>query len=155
MRDDGPWMTLALSIARRATPDPNPRVGAIVVRGRQLVALGWHERAGGAHAEAGALRAAAEGARGSTLYVTLEPCNHYGRTPPCVDAIVAARVDRVVIGCRDPNPHVTGGGVARLRSHGIEVRVGVLAREARRLIEEWTRHVGGGREGRVRHSLER
>jgi diaminohydroxyphosphoribosylaminopyrimidine deaminase/5-amino-6-(5-phosphoribosylamino)uracil reductase len=128
MRDDGRWMALALSVARRATPDPNPRVGAIVVQGDCFVALAWHERAGGAHAEVSALAAAAEKARGSTLYVTLEPCNHYGRTPPCVDTILAARVDRVVIGCCDPNPHVTGGG------------------EARWLIEEWSRHLGGQRD---------
>jgi diaminohydroxyphosphoribosylaminopyrimidine deaminase / 5-amino-6-(5-phosphoribosylamino)uracil reductase len=132
-------MALALSIAQRALPDPNPRVGAVVVQRDRLVGSGRHERAGAAHAEVIALEAAHDRAPGSTLYVTLEPCNHFGRTPPCVDAILAARVGRVVVGCCDPNPHVTGGGVARLRLHGVDVRVGVLALEARRLIEAWTR----------------
>jgi diaminohydroxyphosphoribosylaminopyrimidine deaminase / 5-amino-6-(5-phosphoribosylamino)uracil reductase len=136
-------MALALSVARRATPAPNPRVGAVVVADDRFVALGWHQQAGGAHAEVVALAAAAEKARGSTLYVTLEPCNHYGKTPPCVAAILTARIGRVVIGCCDPNPHVTGGGGARLRLHGVEVRVGVLANDARQLIEEWATTAGG------------
>jgi diaminohydroxyphosphoribosylaminopyrimidine deaminase / 5-amino-6-(5-phosphoribosylamino)uracil reductase len=141
--DDARWMALALSVARRASPDPNPRVGAIVVQRDRFVALGWHERAGDAHAEVAALAAAGEGARGSTLYVTLEPCNPQGKTPPCVEAILAAGVNRVVIGCCDPNPHVTGGGVARLRRHGVDVCVGVRAEDARRLIEAWARRVAG------------
>jgi diaminohydroxyphosphoribosylaminopyrimidine deaminase/5-amino-6-(5-phosphoribosylamino)uracil reductase len=130
-------MALALSVARRATPAPNPRVGAVVVADGRFVALGWHERAGGPHAEVVALAAAEGKAHGSTLYVTLEPCNHYGRTPPCVAAILAGGVKRVVIGMRDPNPHVTGGGAARLRDGGIEVSIGVLAGEARQLVETW------------------
>jgi diaminohydroxyphosphoribosylaminopyrimidine deaminase/5-amino-6-(5-phosphoribosylamino)uracil reductase len=134
-------MALALAVARRATPAPNPRVGAVVVADGRLAALGCHERAGGPHAEVIALAAAEGKAHGSTLYVTLEPCNHYGRTPPCADAILAAGVRRVVIGRRDPNPHVTGGGVARLRDGGIEVCVGVLAREARQLVEDWATNV--------------
>jgi diaminohydroxyphosphoribosylaminopyrimidine deaminase / 5-amino-6-(5-phosphoribosylamino)uracil reductase len=137
MRHDTRWMALALAVARRAAPAPNPRVGAIVVKNDRFVSLGWHERAGGAHAEVEALAAAQTEARGSVLYVTLEPCNHHGRTPPCVDAILAAQVQRVVIGCRDPNPRVIGGGVARLRLHGVDVSMGVLAGEARELIEEW------------------
>ncbi len=135
--DDERWMALALAVARRATPAPNPRVGAVVVADGRFVALGWHERAGGPHAEVIALAAAEGKAQASTLYVTLEPCNHYGRTPPCAAAILVAGVKRVVIGTRDPNPHVTGGGAARLRDAGIEVRIGVLAGEARQLVEGW------------------
>lgn len=101
--------------------------------------MGWHERAGRPHAEIVALKAAGEKARGATLYVTLEPCNHHGRTPPCVDAILAAGLCRVVVGCRDPNPNVTGGGIERLRLHGLEVHVGTLATEARALIQKWMR----------------
>jgi diaminohydroxyphosphoribosylaminopyrimidine deaminase/5-amino-6-(5-phosphoribosylamino)uracil reductase len=144
--DDGRWMALALSVARRATPTPNPRVGAVVVADGRLVAVGWHERVGGPHAEVIALAAVEGSARGGTLYVTLEPCNHYGRTPPCTDAILAAGVKRVVIGTRDPNPHVTGGGAARLRCGGIEVCVGVLVDEARELVEEWAARLTGRRE---------
>jgi diaminohydroxyphosphoribosylaminopyrimidine deaminase/5-amino-6-(5-phosphoribosylamino)uracil reductase len=136
-------MALALWVARHAAPAPNPRVGAVVVVGGRFVALGWHERAGGPHAEVIALEAAGVGARGSTLYVTLEPCNHHGRTPPCVDTILEAGVDRVVIGTRDPNPHVTGHGAARLRDAGIDVCVGVLSREARQLVEAWAARLMG------------
>jgi diaminohydroxyphosphoribosylaminopyrimidine deaminase/5-amino-6-(5-phosphoribosylamino)uracil reductase len=135
--DDRRWMAVALSVARRATPAPNPRVGAVVVADGRFVALGWHERVGGPHAEISALAAAGGDARGGTLYVTLEPCNHYGRTPPCTDAILAAGVKRVVIGTRDPNPHVTGSGAARLKDCGIDVCIGILAHEARQLVEEW------------------
>jgi diaminohydroxyphosphoribosylaminopyrimidine deaminase/5-amino-6-(5-phosphoribosylamino)uracil reductase len=145
---DERWMALALSVARRSTPVPNPRVGAVVVVDGRFVGLGWHERAGGPHAEVIALEAAGEAARGSTLYVTLEPCNHYGRTPPCVDTILDAGVDRVVIGTHDPNPRVTGGGAARLRDAGIEVCVGVLSREARQLVEAWARRPMGLHESR-------
>lgn len=146
LRDDTRWMALALAVARRAEPAPNPRVGAVVVKNDQFVSIGWHERAGGAHAEVKALEAAQTDPRGSTLYVTLEPCNHYGKTPPCVEAILAARVERVVIGCRDPNPHVTGAGAERLRLRGVAVSVGILAAEARELIEEWEAlYLAGGR----------
>ncbi|MGA7120789.1 MAG: bifunctional diaminohydroxyphosphoribosylaminopyrimidine deaminase/5-amino-6-(5-phosphoribosylamino)uracil reductase RibD [Polyangiaceae bacterium] len=137
MDDDRRWMALALTVARRAAPAPNPRVGAVVIQKGRFVSVGWHERAGEAHAEVRALAAAQAEARGSTLYVTLEPCNHHGRTPPCVDAILAAQVRRVVIGCPDPNPQVPGGGIGRLRLHLVEVSVGVRVREARKLIEEW------------------
>jgi len=147
--DDGRWMALALSVAQGATPNPNPRVGAILVRGDRLVAYGRHERAGGPHAEVIALDVARDKARGATLYVTLEPCNHFGKTAPCVDAILAAGVARVVVGCCDPNPHVTGGGVARLRLQGVDVCVGVLAVEARHLIENWARTVRGARDERT------
>src|SRR6185369_570662 len=131
---DSTMMRLALDEARRAMPSPNPPVGAVVVSkdGRQ-VGQAYHARAGDEHAEAVALAQAGEAARGGTLYVTLEPCNHQGRTPPCVDAILTAGIKRVVVGCLDPNPGVTGGGAERLRDAGIQVDVGVGAADARTL----------------------
>jgi diaminohydroxyphosphoribosylaminopyrimidine deaminase/5-amino-6-(5-phosphoribosylamino)uracil reductase len=114
---------------------PNPLVGAVVVRGGEVVGEGWHERHGGPHAEVNALRAAGDRAREATLYVSLEPCTHHGTTPPCVDAILGAGVGRVVVGVRDPNPNVSGGGVERLRDAGVDVEVvvGEPARRARDL----------------------
>src|ERR1019366_5259377 len=108
------------------------------------VGSGHHERAGEEHAELGALREAGARAKGATLYVTLEPCNHQGRTPPCTEAVVAAKLARVVISCRDPNPHVTGGGVERLRAAGLQVDVGCREAEGRRLIAPWTKFVTTG-----------
>jgi diaminohydroxyphosphoribosylaminopyrimidine deaminase/5-amino-6-(5-phosphoribosylamino)uracil reductase len=107
----------------RGTTYPNPLVGAVLVRDGEIVGEGWHERRGGLHAEANALRVAGESARGATLYVTLEPCTHHGATPPCVDAILEAGVERVVVGVRDPNPKVSGDGVERLRAAGVDVEV--------------------------------
>jgi len=129
------WMLQALDLAEqgRGLTSPNPMVGAIVVGGGGAVAgAGFHERAGGDHAEVRALAAAGEAARGATLYCTLEPCSHRGRTPPCVDRIVEAGVARVVVALRDPNPRVDGRGVAHLRRAGIRVDVGVCSREAAR-----------------------
>ena len=115
---------LALAERGRGLTSPNPMVGAVVVRDGEVVGEGFHAEAGGPHAEIVALAAAGEGARGATLYVTLEPCNHHGRTPPCTRAIRNAGVTRVVAGAMDPNPHVTGGGAEALRARGIEVAVG-------------------------------
>jgi diaminohydroxyphosphoribosylaminopyrimidine deaminase/5-amino-6-(5-phosphoribosylamino)uracil reductase len=132
----GPWsetdraaMARALELAEQGlfTTDPNPRVGCVLVRDGRIIAEGWHERAGGPHAEAAALAAAGEAARGATAYVTLEPCSHFGRTPPCADALIAAGVAEVVYALDDPNPKVAGRGVARLRGHGIAVRSGLMA----------------------------
>src|SRR5690606_23708310 len=109
------------------TTDPNPRVGCVLVRDGEVVGEGWHERAGGPHAEPAALAVAGERARGATAYVTLEPCSHFGRTPPCADALIAAGVARVVYAQDDPNPEVSGRGAARLREHGIQVESGLLA----------------------------
>jgi diaminohydroxyphosphoribosylaminopyrimidine deaminase/5-amino-6-(5-phosphoribosylamino)uracil reductase len=107
----------------RGTTYPNPLVGAVVVREGEVVGEGWHERPGRPHAEVNALAAAGEHARGATLYVSLEPCTHHGATPPCVDAILDAGIARVVVGVRDPNPDVSGGGVERLRGAGVDVEV--------------------------------
>ncbi|MFI5377073.1 MAG: bifunctional diaminohydroxyphosphoribosylaminopyrimidine deaminase/5-amino-6-(5-phosphoribosylamino)uracil reductase RibD [Candidatus Rokuibacteriota bacterium] len=133
--DDTRWMARALALAARGRglTSPNPMVGALVVQDGAVVAERFHERAGGPHAEAAALEAAGPRARGATLYVTLEPCNHVGRTPPCVDAILRAGVRRVVAATRDPNPRVAGGGAAALTAAGIEVDLGCLEGEAREL----------------------
>jgi len=120
---------------------PNPAVGAVVVRGSRVIGEGFHRRAGGPHAEVIALRRATGRTDGATLYVTLEPCVHFGRTPPCVDAVLAARIGRVVIGMRDPDPRVIGRGVRRLRRAGVGVSVGVLESECRRLLSGYRTYV--------------
>jgi diaminohydroxyphosphoribosylaminopyrimidine deaminase/5-amino-6-(5-phosphoribosylamino)uracil reductase len=133
--DDTRWMSRALALAARGRglTSPNPMVGALVVRDGAVIAERCHERAGGPHAEAAALGDAGARAQGATLYVTLEPCNHVGRTPPCVEAIVRAGVRRVVAATRDPNPRVTGGGASALAAAAIEVDLGCLEPEAREL----------------------
>jgi diaminohydroxyphosphoribosylaminopyrimidine deaminase/5-amino-6-(5-phosphoribosylamino)uracil reductase len=138
---DVQMMGRALELARRGDPSPNPRVGALVARGEEVVGEGFHVAAGLEHAEVLALREAQDKARGASLYVTLEPCNHEGRTPPCTDAILASGVSRVIIGCRDPNPHVAGGGIERLEKAGIEVIVGVQEADARALIKPWRKYI--------------
>jgi len=141
---DAKMMARALAEARLGRPSPNPNVGAVVALQDQILGVGHHERAGSDHAEVVALRAAGDSAKGATLYVTLEPCNHQGRTAPCVDAIIKAGVARVVVGCRDPNPHVEGHGIERLQQSGVEVTLGVRKDEARFLIEPWVKHVTTG-----------
>ena len=128
-------MRRALALAERGlyTTTPNPRVGCVIVRDGEVVGEGFHERAGEPHAEVHALRAAGERASGATLYVTLEPCAHHGRTPPCADAIIAAGVTRVVSAVQDPNPLVGGQGQTRLQAAGIQVEIGLLEPEAREL----------------------
>jgi diaminohydroxyphosphoribosylaminopyrimidine deaminase / 5-amino-6-(5-phosphoribosylamino)uracil reductase len=130
--EDIRWMGRALELAGRGAglTSPNPIVGAVLVAAGRAIGEGFHAKAGGAHAEAGALAQAGAAARGGTLYVTLEPCNHRGRTPPCVEAIRTAGVKRVVIGTRDPNPRVPGGGADALRGTGVEVAMGCREREA-------------------------
>ncbi len=132
---DQAYMARALELARKGiySTHPNPRVGCVIVRDGQVVGEGWHVRAGEPHAEVHALRQAGELARGATAYVTLEPCSHHGRTPPCADALVAAGVGRVVAAMQDPNPQVAGRGLQRLADAGIAVESGVLEAEARAL----------------------
>ncbi len=128
-------MARALRLAERGlnTTQPNPRVGCVIAHGEAVVGEGWHERAGQPHAEVHALREAGERAKGATAYVTLEPCAHHGRTPPCADALVAAGVARVVIAAEDPNPQVDGRGIERLRAAGIAVETGLMREPAREL----------------------
>jgi diaminohydroxyphosphoribosylaminopyrimidine deaminase/5-amino-6-(5-phosphoribosylamino)uracil reductase len=125
-------MRRALELAERGlySTHPNPRVGAVLARDNEIIGEGWHQRPGEAHAEPIAIRAAGERSRGATVYVTLEPCNHFGRTPPCVDVLLAVGVRRVVYAIGDPNPHVNGAGARRLREAGVRVESGLLAREA-------------------------
>ncbi|MBM3351314.1 MAG: bifunctional diaminohydroxyphosphoribosylaminopyrimidine deaminase/5-amino-6-(5-phosphoribosylamino)uracil reductase RibD [Betaproteobacteria bacterium] len=130
--DDHHYMTLALRLAEHGlyTTHPNPRVGCVIVKNHQVVGQGAHLRAGDLHAEAHALRQAGSHAEGSDIYVSLEPCSHYGRTPPCVEAVIAAKPKRVIIAMQDPNPLVAGRGIAALREHGVEVVLGVMEKEA-------------------------
>jgi diaminohydroxyphosphoribosylaminopyrimidine deaminase/5-amino-6-(5-phosphoribosylamino)uracil reductase len=132
---DSRWMAKALSLAERGlfTTTPNPRVGCVLVKDGVQIGEGWHERAGEPHAEALALRVAGDNAQGTTAYVTLEPCSHFGRTPPCADALIAAGVTRVIIAMQDPNPLVSGQGIAKLRAANIEVECGLMEAEARLL----------------------
>ncbi|MCX7627483.1 MAG: bifunctional diaminohydroxyphosphoribosylaminopyrimidine deaminase/5-amino-6-(5-phosphoribosylamino)uracil reductase RibD [Methylophilaceae bacterium] len=133
--DDHRYMSRALQLAVRGldTTMPNPRVGCVIVKEGVIVGEGWHECAGGPHAEIRALDQAGAAARGATVYVTLEPCSHHGRTPPCADALIAAGVARVIAAMRDPNPKVAGSGLARLHAHGIGVSIGLLEAQAREL----------------------
>ncbi|MBI5451421.1 MAG: bifunctional diaminohydroxyphosphoribosylaminopyrimidine deaminase/5-amino-6-(5-phosphoribosylamino)uracil reductase RibD [Gammaproteobacteria bacterium] len=140
-------MTLALRLAARGmyTTAPNPRVGCVVVRDGQVIGEGWHRRAGEPHAEVLALQQAGGQARGSTVYVTLEPCAHHGRTPPCCDALVDAKVARVVVAMTDPNPRVSGRGLTRLCEVGIEVVTGVCEQQARELNPGFIKRMEQGR----------
>jgi len=138
-------MRAALAEAIKGTPSPNPHVGAVLVADGEIVGRGHHPKPGREHAEVMAIRDAGERARGATLYVTLEPCNHHGRTPPCTEAILAAGIARVVVGVRDPNPHVEGCGNARLRAAGVEVIEGVEEAESARVIAPFSKHVREGR----------
>src|SRR5262245_21923269 len=138
-RDDERWMRHALALARRGLGEtnPNPVVGCVIVKAGRVIGEGWHRRAGGPHAEVYALAQAGASARGATAYVTLEPCAHRGRTPPCAPELARAGLGRVVAAMRDPNPKTDGRGLAGLRRAGIVVRVGVLADEAAALNERF------------------
>lgn len=135
LTQDQIWMQRAIELARlgQYSTKPNPNVGCVMVKDGQLVGEGFHPRAGQPHAEVFALRDAGDAARGATAYVTLEPCAHYGRTPPCAKGLVEAGVSRVVVACPDPNPQVAGKGVQILRDAGIQVEVGVLEQQAHQL----------------------
>lgn len=132
---DYTYMAHALQLAERGlyTTAPNPRVGCVIVNDKHIVGTGWHQRAGEAHAEVYALQAAGKQARGATAYVTLEPCSHVGRTPPCADALIRAGVNRVVVAMQDPNPLVAGTGLSRLQAAGIATSCGLLEAQARQL----------------------
>jgi len=145
--DDLFWMRRALAEAERGRGgvEPNPLVGAVVVRGGRPVGVGHHARFGGPHAEVAAFEAAGDATRGATLYVTLEPCCHFGKTPPCTEAVLGAGIRRVVAAMTDPFPKVAGGGFARLVGAGLEVESGLLDTEARRLNAPYLKRVATGR----------
>ena len=144
---DHAHMARALRLAERGlyTTQPNPRVGCVIAHGETMVGEGWHQRAGEPHAEVFALRAAGGRARGATAYVTLEPCSHFGRTPPCADALIAAGLTRVVAANEDSNPQVAGGGFAKLRAAGIAVESGLLHAAARELNRGFFARIERGR----------
>ncbi|MDP4145994.1 MAG: bifunctional diaminohydroxyphosphoribosylaminopyrimidine deaminase/5-amino-6-(5-phosphoribosylamino)uracil reductase RibD [Bacillota bacterium] len=137
------YMQRALTLAKRAQGkvNPNPMVGAVIVKNEEIVGEGYHEYYGGPHAEINALVMAGEKAKGADIYVTLEPCSHYGKTPPCAKALVAAGVKRVVIAMVDPNPMVAGKGIQILKENGIEVVTGVLEKEAKKLNEIFIKYI--------------
>lgn len=141
--DDRKWMKQALRLAEagRGRTSPNPVVGAVLVKKGKVVGEGYHAKIGEPHAEIIALRQAREKARGAVLYLNLEPCTHYGRTPPCVPQVVKAGVNRVVIGMEDPNPLVNGKGIEALRKSGLDVNVRVLEKECRRLNEAFCKYI--------------
>lgn len=143
---DAAYMARALELARKGvySTHPNPRVGCVIVRDGAIVGEGWHVRAGEPHAEVHALRQAGDKAKGATAYVTLEPCSHHGRTPPCADALVNAGVARVVAAMQDPNPDVAGRGLLRLMNAGIAVQSGVLESEARALNKGFLKRMEHG-----------
>jgi diaminohydroxyphosphoribosylaminopyrimidine deaminase/5-amino-6-(5-phosphoribosylamino)uracil reductase len=145
--EDHGHMARALRLAERGlyTTTPNPRVGCVIVRDGRVVGEGWHERAGGPHAEIIALRQAGEAARGATVYVSLEPCSHHGRTPPCAEALIDARVGRVVAAMRDPYPQVAGRGIELLTLAGIPTEVGLMQTEAQALNVGFVSRVTRGR----------
>ncbi|MGA2312999.1 MAG: bifunctional diaminohydroxyphosphoribosylaminopyrimidine deaminase/5-amino-6-(5-phosphoribosylamino)uracil reductase RibD [Xanthobacteraceae bacterium] len=147
LQQDARFMALALALGRRGLGRtwPNPAVGAVIVKDGIIIGRGWTQPGGRPHAEIEALRRAGEAARGATLYVTLEPCSHYGKSPPCADAIIAAGLSRVVSALEDPNPEVAGAGHARLRAAGIAVDIGIGAEEARR---DHAGHIRRMRDGR-------
>ncbi|OGP15336.1 MAG: riboflavin biosynthesis protein RibD [Deltaproteobacteria bacterium GWA2_54_12] len=141
-----PLMLKALALAKKGVgkTSPNPAVGSVVVKGGQVIAKGWHHKAGLPHAEIEALNSAGKNAKGSTLFVTLEPCCHFGKTPPCTDAIIASGIKKVIVGASDPNPIVAGKGVAALRAAGIEVVEGVLSNECSALNESYNKYITKG-----------
>ncbi|NOZ37822.1 MAG: bifunctional diaminohydroxyphosphoribosylaminopyrimidine deaminase/5-amino-6-(5-phosphoribosylamino)uracil reductase RibD [Gammaproteobacteria bacterium] len=146
-RADHAFMARALQLAEKGlyTTDPNPRVGCVLVKNGKLIGEGWHQRAGEAHAEIHALNAALNQAEGATAYVTLEPCCHQGRTPPCSEALIKAKLARVVIAMQDPHTRVDGGGIAQLREAGVQVDIGLLQEQAAKLNPGFIKRMQRGR----------
>lgn len=144
---DHQMMAEALSLARKgiATTQPNPRVGCVIVKNEEVIAHSWHKKAGCEHAEVLALQQAGEQAKGAVVYVTLEPCSHHGRTPPCADALIEGGVDEVIIAMEDPNPLVAGQGIKKLEQAGIKVRSGLLRQQAIELNRGFVRRMKCGR----------
>ncbi len=142
LSEDEKYMSRALSLARRGRKwvSPNPMVGAVIVNKGRVISEGYHHHFGGAHAEIDALGKASENVAGATMYVTLEPCHHYGKTPPCVDALIERKLGRVVVGMIDPDPRTAGKSVQKMRDNGIKVTTGVLEDESRALNEAYIRH---------------
>ena len=137
------YMCMAIELAKKAEgrTSPNPIVGAVIVKNNKIIGKGYHKKAGLPHAEINALHRAGVAAKGSTLYVTLEPCNHFGRTPPCTDAIIAKGIKKVVIAMRDPNPINDGRGIRKLRANGIKVDIGVLSKEAKAINKPYIKFI--------------
>ena len=152
------YMRRALRLAKRGEGcvSPNPLVGSVIVRGDRVIGEGYHQRCGGNHAEINAILNATDSIDGATIYITLEPCCHHGRTPPCIDALLACRPARVVVGTTDPNPLVSGRGIETLRQHGIETAVGVLAEDCLRLNEFFFKYIRTEplRHGEIRQTLD-
>src|SRR3990170_1756593 len=147
MNPDHFYMKLALSLARKGMEgaSPNPMVGAVVVKNGKIVGRGYHKIYGEAHAEVNAINQAGKAAKGATLYLNLEPCCHFGKTPPCTDAVIKAGISRVVAGMTDPNPKVSGKGFEILRNAGIDIKTGILEHECRRLNEGFIKRITTGR----------
>lgn len=145
-KDDQAYMNRALQLAAQAKgrTSPNPLVGCVIVKNNEIIGEGFHQQAGTPHAEVHALRQAGEKAKGATAYVTLEPCSHFGRTPPCADALIKAGLQRIVIAMQDPNPRVSGRGIQRLREAGIQVEVGLFADSAARLNRPFLKAIQTG-----------
>lgn len=144
---DTTFMQMAISLAGQAKgfTSPNPCVGAVLVKNGRVVGTGFHRAAGMPHAEVEAIDDADQEAEGATIYVTLEPCNHFGKTPPCTHKILDAKIAKVVVGCKDPNPYVSGGGIEYLRQQGVEVAEDVLKKECHTLIEDFIWYTKSGK----------
>lgn len=146
MKNDKKFMNRALFLAKKGkfTTDPNPNVGCVIVKKNKIISEGFHFQSGKEHAEILALRKASTKAKGSTVYVTLEPCIHYGKTPPCVDALISASVKRVVVAAKDPNPKVSGLGLYKLKNHGIEVKYGIFREKSKKLNQGFFKRMEKG-----------
>ncbi len=138
------WLALDLAVQGLGRTSPNPMVGAVIVKDGEIIGTGYHQKAGAPHAEVNALTSAGERARGATLYVTLEPCSHFGRTPPCTEQIISAGIRKVVVAAVDPNPLMNGKGIEALKNAGIKVKIGVLEEKARKLNEVFFTYITTG-----------